>query len=144
MNKDHNSRNRESRERLAQVVRSLGARNVPLADGWTASALVAHLAFWDRFALARLQKFMRDGETPAVASDVLRDFMNAGAMRQWLDTPPAVAAQQANEAAAEFDRFVEALPAERLAALVSFGRPLLYERSGHRDQHLDDIERALA
>jgi len=41
------------------------------------------------------------------------------------------------------DRLVEALSAEKLSALMTLDRPLLYDRSGHRTQHLDQIEQAL-
>ena len=143
MSDDHNANNRTSRQRLASVGGRLGDKQLPLADGWTASALVAHLAFWDRLALARLEKFLRDGDPPALASDAYRDYVNAGGKRQWLETRAEAASRQANEAASELDRVIAALPEDKLRALRALGFPLLYDRSGHRDQHLDEIERAL-
>lgn len=140
---DHDERNRTARERLAAVAARLGDRNVPMEGGWTASALLAHIAFWDRLALARIEKYLRDGETPASASDAITDLTNGGGMRQWLDTPRHVAAHQANEAAADVDRAVAGLPPDRLRFLQSLGRPFLIDRSQHRTSHLDEIERAL-
>jgi DinB family protein len=140
---DHNDRNRAARERLAAVATRLGDRNIPLSGGWTASALLAHIAFWDRLALARLEKYLRDGETPASANDAITELTNGGGMRQWLDTPPHVAARQASDAAADVDRAVAGLQADRLRFLESLGRPFLIDRSQHRQGHLDEIERAL-
>jgi uncharacterized damage-inducible protein DinB len=140
---NHNDRNRAARERLNAVIDRLGDRAIPMEGGWTASALLAHLAFWDRLATVRLEKYLRDGEPPVTAVPALTDLTNGAAMRQWKDTPPAVAASQARDAAAAMDRLVESVPAGKLAALMALDRPLLYDRSGHRTEHLDQIERAL-
>jgi hypothetical protein len=140
---NHNDRNRAARERLDRVVERLGDRVIPMEGGWTASALLAHLAFWDRLATVRLEKYLRDGEPPVTAIAALTELTNGAGMRQWKDTPPAVAASQAREAAADMDRLVESIPADKLAALLALDRPLLYDRSGHRTEHLDQIERAL-
>ena len=139
----HNQRNRASRERLLAVIARLGDRAIDMDGGWTASALLAHLAFWDRPATVRLEKYLRDGEPPTFAAPELTDLTNGAGLRQWRDTPPAVAAAQAKDAAAAMDRLVESLPADKLAALMALDRPLLYDRSGHRTMHLDEIERAL-
>jgi len=140
---NHNGRNRATRARLDAVILRLGDRVVEMDGGWTASALLAHIAFWDRLATVRLEKYLRDGEPPVTAPQALTDLTNGAGMRGWRDTPPAVAATQARDAAAAMDRLVESLPPEKLAALKAFDRPLLYERAGHRTQHLDEIERAL-
>ena len=55
MMNDHNKRNRASRDRLAAVIAQLGDRSIALSGGWTAAALLAHLAFWDGFGAARLE-----------------------------------------------------------------------------------------
>ena len=143
MTGDLKSRNRATRERLDVVIARLGDRPLQMDGGWTASALLAHIAFWDRLAFVRLEKYLRDGEPPITAPPALTDLTNGGGIRQWLDTPPAVAALQARDAAAAMDRLVENLPADKLAALAALDRPQLYDRSGHRRQHLDEIERAL-
>ena len=143
MIKDHNARNRASRERLGAVIERLGDRVILLEGGWTASALLAHIAFWDRLATVRLEKYLRDGEPPVTAPPALTDLTNGGAMRQWMDTPPAVAGRQASDAAEAMDRLVESLSPDKLAALKAFDRLQLYDRADHRKLHLDEIERAL-
>jgi DinB family protein len=141
--KDHNGRNRASRERLAVLTARAGKRDAPVDGGWTVAALLAHLAFWDRLAVARLQKHLRDGEPPVLAADAVTDLTNAAGMREWKDTPLSVAGAQASEAAAEIDQLIESLPADKVETLKSFGRTFLFDRSEHRKEHLDQIERAL-
>ncbi|MGH2471536.1 MAG: DinB family protein [Candidatus Limnocylindria bacterium] len=143
MIKDHNARNRAARERLDALLARLGERDVVLDGGWTAAALLAHLAFWDRIAMTRLEKYLRDRETPAFASDTITEYTNAAGLRQWKDTPVRVAAAQARDAAAAVDRLVETLPADALAALKALGRPFVIDRSLHRKEHIDQIERVL-
>ena len=143
MTNDHNKRNRASRERLGAVIQRVGERVIEMDGGWSASALLAHIAFWDRLATVRLEKFLRDGEAPVTAPPALTDLTNGAGMREWKDTSPAVAARQARDAAAAMDRLVESVTADQFAALKAFDRPQLYDRAGHRKEHLDEIERAL-
>lgn len=140
---NHNGRNRATRARLDAVIERLGDRVIEMGGGWTTSALLAHIAFWDRLATVRLEKYLRDEEAPVTAPPALTDLTNGAGMREWRDTPPAVAARQARDAAAAMDRLVESLPPEKFAALKAFDRPQLYERAAHRTQHLDEIERAI-
>lgn len=143
MIKDHNARNRAARERLDAVIARMGDRDVALDDGWTAAALLAHLAFWDRLAATRLEKYLRDREPPVFATDDVTELTNGAGMRQWKDTPTRIAAAQARDAAAALDRLIETLPADALAALSALGRPGVLDRSNHRKEHLDQIDRAL-
>ena len=143
MTKDHNARNRAARERLEAVIARVGDRDVVLSDGWTAAALLGHLAFWDRLAVARLEKHLREGQPPVSAPDEVTDLTNAAGMRQWKETPVGLAGEQAREAAAEIDRLIETLPADKLDGLKALGRSYLIDRSNHRKEHLDQIERAL-
>jgi hypothetical protein len=141
--KDHNARNRAARERLDALIARVGERDIALDDGWTAAALLAHLAFWDRLATARLERHLREGEPPVFATDAVTDLTNAAGMRQWKETSLRVAGTQAREAAAEIDRLIETLPTEKLDGLKALGRSFLIDRSQHRKEHLDQIERAL-
>jgi hypothetical protein len=143
MTKDHNGRNRAARERLDAVIARVGDRDVKVDDDWSAAGLLAHLAFWDRLATARLERHLREGEPPVFATDAVTDLTNAAGMRQWKETPPRVAGRQAREAAAEIDRLIETLPLDKLDGLKALGRSFLIDRSNHRKEHLDQIERAL-
>jgi hypothetical protein len=140
---DLGARNRASRDRLAAVIASLGGRSVELPGGWTAAALLAHLAFWDGFGAARLLKFARDHEAMELGNDTLTEFINAAGMAQWRATPLAAAGDLASGAAAAIDRLIEGLPADVLDEVRAMKRPRLLDRSLHRKEHLDEIERAL-
>lgn len=143
MTSDLNSRNRASRDRLASVVARLGGRTVELSGGWTAAALLAHLAFWDAFGAARLEKFARDRQPMEFGSDVLTEFMNGAGLPQWRATPLAAAADLATGAAAAIDRLIADLPTATFDEIRAMNRPRLLDRSLHRKEHLDEIERAL-
>jgi len=140
---DLGARNRASRDHLAAVIARLGDRNLELPGGWTAPALLAHLAFWDGFGAARLEKFARDRGPMEFGSDTLTEFMNAAGLAQWRALPAAAAGELAIVAAAAIDRLIEALPADALDEIRAMKRPRLLDRSLHRKEHLDEIERAL-
>jgi hypothetical protein len=143
MTNDHNKRNRASRDRLAAVIAQLGDRSIPLPGGWTAAGLLAHLAFWDGFGAARLEKYVRDGKPMELGSDALTEFINAAGLAQWTATPIRAAAGLATDAAMKIDRLIEALPKETFDAIRALNLPRLLDRSLHRKEHIDEIERAL-
>jgi len=140
---DYREFNRASRERLAALIGRLGERTVVLPDGWTAAALLAHLAFWDRFAASRLEKYVRDREQMVFLNDAFFDHINAAGLPQWTATPLGAAAADATDSAAAGDLLIANLSPDELAAVRALGRPRLLERSGHRNEHLDRLERAL-
>ena len=143
MSDDHLARNRASRERLAAVIARLGEPTVVLPDGWTAGALLAHMAFWDRFAASRFEKYLRDREAMVFLNDAFFDHINAAGRPQWTATPLGAAAADAMSSADAVDGFIARLSPEQIAAIQAIGRPRLLDRSGHRNQHLDQLERAL-
>src|SRR5688500_1560621 len=114
----HIDLNDAERERLRALVARLSDedRARPLADGWTVGAALAHLAFWDRLALARWQAHLGDG-TPLVAlSDEVADLINAAGLEQWLALPSREAARQAVAAAEALDGLVQGLGPEAAEA----------------------------
>jgi uncharacterized damage-inducible protein DinB len=143
MTNDHNKRNRASRDRLAAVIAQLGDRSIPLSGGWTAAALLAHLAFWDGLGAARLDKYLRDRKPMEFGSDALTEFINAAGLSQWTATPIRAAAALATDAAAKIDRLIEGLPKDAFDGVRAMNVPRVLDRSLHRKEHLDEIERAL-
>lgn len=143
MTNDHNARNRMSRERLEAVVSRLGNRDLTVDGDWTAAGLLGHLAFWDGFAFARLDRHLRDGAPLELGSEKLADHINAAAMAQWHDTEVAVAGRRAVAAANAIEGVVAKVPAEVVDRVKSLGKPFILDRSAHRKEHLDQIERAL-
>jgi hypothetical protein len=109
----------------------------PLANGWTPAAELAHVAFWDRRASATLDRWAREGITPSEA-DV--HVVNDALLPQWLLIPPRTAAEDALAAAEEIDAKVATLSPE-YAKTVDEARVFLLDRSDHRLEHLDALER---
>ena len=143
MTADVNARNRTSRERLVAVVAQLGDRDVKMEGGWTAAGLLGHLAFWDGMALARLDRHLREGAPLELQTETIADHINDAAMPQWLDTPTAVAGRRAIAAATKIEATVAGLPPEVLDRVKALGKAFMIDRSAHRKEHLDQIERAL-
>ena len=111
-------------------------------QGWSVAALLAHLAFWDRFNVQRWRSRLAGTELPAL--DVLDDLINESALPAWNALPPEVAARDVLASAEEGDAFVAALTPEITARWLAEDRPRSRYRSEHRREHLDEIERALA
>jgi hypothetical protein len=136
--------NDESRARLRALIERLDrtglARSV--SPGWSVSALLAHLAFWDRFNAHRWRSRLAGTQLPAL--DVLDDLINDSALPAWNALPPESAARDALASAEEGDAFVAALTPEITSRWLAEGRPRSLYRSEHRREHLDDIDRALA
>jgi hypothetical protein len=129
-----------SRERLQRFVdaTSNGDLSRPIDDDWTGSALLAHLAFWDRRA-ARLIRRCQQGT--CVPSSADEELINQSALPQWRLIPPRSAAQEALDAAAAIDGLLAEPSAEQLARLRHI--EVNYDRSKHRNEHLDYVERNL-
>ncbi|MBI4491890.1 MAG: DinB family protein [Chloroflexi bacterium] len=144
MDRSHDARSAAQRARLQALAERLSdealARSI--GGGWTASALLAHVAYWDRMVLARLRRFERREETAFASLDA--DLINEAALPQWLALPGREAARQAIEAAEAVDRKILELSSEQVDVLLRSGRQRLVDRSEHRRAHLDELERALA
>jgi hypothetical protein len=116
----------------------------PIEGGWTVAALLAHLAFWDQFVLARWKWAEREGlHVPQALDSAYQDLVNDAGMSLWLACPPREALRQALAAADAVDHYIAGLDDEVAAGLLASGRAPLVDRSWHRDPHLAEIERAL-
>lgn len=81
-------------------------------DGaWTVSALLAHLAFWDRYAVARWAQARRNGQRVPLPTGKIADLVSDAAREGWLACPPRVAALQALAAAEASARLIAGLDA---------------------------------
>ena len=135
---DHARNNSESRARLDRIAKRL-TKNTRVDDTWTAAALLAHVAFWDRIAAARWQH-----EPPITVriDDPIVDLVNAAMLPVWRTLSLADAIREATDAAAAIDDAVARASTKDIEAarLVSVR---FIDRSGHRNEHLEQIERAL-
>jgi DinB family protein len=144
--RQHLERNAASRERLRTTLERLSAdalgRDVD-AD-WTAGALLAHVAFWDRLVAGRWRLAQRRGDAaPPDLHDDVADLVNDAALSAWRSIEPAHLALVVFSAADEVDRLIEDLSETSVDAAIAAGRARLVDRSVHRSEHLDAIDAAL-
>jgi hypothetical protein len=117
----------------ADLARSVGG-------GWTVSAALAHLAFWDQRALVLLERWEKEGyqdspyDSPAI---------NDASLPFWLAIPPRSVLKLTLESAEAVDRKVEAVPPELIAQIIAGGLPINPVRGEHRSEHIEQIEEAL-
>lgn len=144
--RSHIDENNAERKRLQQLVQRLSDEQLshPMPGGWTVSAVLAHMAFWDARALYLINKW-EQGSAPSEADHEPEDidWVNDAAKPLCLALPPRTAAQLALDLALETDQRVEALPDATLERLYAIGPPFNLSRAGHRGEHLDEIEAVL-
>jgi hypothetical protein len=142
---DQSLRNAASRDRIRALGDRAAAGPVPAVDddgGWGPAVVLAHLAFWDRIALARWQRAGDDG-LPAPLPAHVPGLVNEAAFAQWAALDVPTAARLAAGAADAVDAYLEGLPPERAEGARNAGLGRLVDRSLHRNEHLDALERAL-
>jgi DinB superfamily len=139
---ERDERNAASLARLREFTGRLSDEELvrPLGNGWTAAAEIAHLAFWDRRALILLDKWARDGISPS-GMDV--DVINDALLPQWLLLPPREAVTDALAAGEAINAKIAAL-SDDLAAGLKEGQVIRLDRSRHRTDHLDALERTFS
>jgi hypothetical protein len=138
--------NAQGRARLWTLASGLTDEELalPADDGWTVAALLAHLAFWDYRVLVLLVRWKKAGGVGPSPIDV--DGVNDATKPLCLAIPVRAAAGLALNAAEAVDAELEHLPEDLkpgIDQLVQEGKFRL-DRSIHRNEHLDQIERILA
>ena len=142
----YSKQNAESRERLSSLVRRLTDTDLALSTdyGWTISALLAHLAFWDHRMSVILSRWMAEGFDPSeidsrAVNDALKVLCHA--------LEPITAAELALVAAEKIDSELETLSPELVKQIEehaeSTGTQFRMNRALHRTSHIDDIEALL-
>ncbi len=133
--------NRASTARMKQLVEGLSDQqlNIVLPNGWTVSVTLAHLAFWDQrvsrvIEMAQMQGKVIRTELDIQLNDILEPFFRA--------IPPREAVRLALESADKLDQQLEDCSAERIGQL-EVESPRWVDRSLHRNDHLDEIEKFL-
>ena len=147
VDRSHDDRNAHERARLAALAtRSDADLGRDLGGGWTVATALAHLAFWDRLAVERMRAWERTGQPPgALRIDI--EMLNAALVPGWQAMTPRAAVQEAVAAAEAIDQLIRELPDQEIEAYrasVGGGFPTLLERSRHRREHAEQIERALS
>lgn len=137
------ARNAASRSRLRTLITPLGDEDFTrdAGGGWTVGALLAHLAFWDRFVVERLARWETLGFDSAIFD---ADVVNDAALPGWRAIPGRAAREEALAATEQCDGRVERVTDELASAIIAAGRQRMLDRALHRDEHVAQIERALA
>jgi hypothetical protein len=139
----YNSRNREQTERLKAMHQwsdeTLAHR---VGEHWTVGVALAHIAYWDSRTLAVLELSARHDLPRAWWSAVEAGAVNDARLPIWLAVPPREALRQAIQTAEALDRVIDELPARILEAVMT-ERARSLDRSLHRAEHLDEVDRAV-
>lgn len=141
--RSHEAANDTERERLRSLVTRMSEEDLGKAmpDGWTVASVLAHVGFWDAWAIYFLDKWGPDGE-PSIYVDEDTDAANESAKPLCLALRPRDAADLALRLAEASDGKVEALSDAMLAKIRAKGDPPFdLARANHRKEHLDEIER---
>ena len=142
MTETYIAENRAERQRLFEITAKLTAENLaqPTLNGWPVALKLAHLAYWDLYALALLQEWEKTGYK---ASSANVDAVNE-AVRVLSNAIPVLSViPLVREAAEAVDRKVEELAPELAAEIEAGSHARMLCRFLHRRNHLNQIESAL-
>ena len=142
MDRSFVDQNQASTERLKKLVDGLSEADLRRAVGpdWTVAITLAHLAFWDQRVLLVLDR--TEKERTLMPADLDSGIVNDIALPTWKVVPGQDAARLAVETAAALDQRLEAFP-EALLEQVNAHNPRWVTRALHRNEHLDEVDRAL-
>ncbi len=134
--------NTRERERLFKLVNRITDKElrIPMWEGWTIAAGLAHLAFWDQRALVLMRKWKISG---VASSPIDNDVTNDAILPLCLAILPRVAAKLAVTAAEAIDRELENAGEDLISDIWQLGEKFRLYRSEHRKLHLDQIESLL-
>ena len=142
----YSKENAESYQRLKSLARRLTDTDLALSTdyGWTAAALLAHLAFWDQRVLVILRRWKEEGFDPSpidarAVNDSLKVLCHA--------LEPRTAVDLCLISAEAVDAELETLSPELVKQMEEHAEAtetqFRMNRSLHRDGHLNDIEALL-
>lgn len=134
--------NDAERARLAELISRLSDEDFarPLPGGeWTVADALGHLAFYDRRSQVLLEKFLREGVSPAPY-----DFqtINDALLPMFRRMAPRALAEEALAAAEAADTAAARVSPELLAEIETRNE-VMPNRWKHRKAHLDEIETVL-
>lgn len=130
--------NQTEYKRLADLLTSLTEDDLKrtLPNGWTIASVLAHLGFWDAYAIACFEEWSRIGfKSPAAQYDAINQAVD-GISRL---IPPAELRRWVLEIAEASNRAAASASSEVQAAIQAAGRESFLWRSKHRSHHLDQI-----
>ena len=111
-----------------------------LGGGWHVSVAFAHLAFWDRRVAYMLNRWKDEGVPHEELDD---DVINHALEYQLVALEPRTALRLCIEAAKAADTAIATTPDHIANQLIAEDHAYLLSRSGHRGEHIEQVERAL-
>jgi len=134
--------NARENDHLKKLVKGLSENDLrtPMKGGWTVSAVLAHLAFWDERAIKLIEKWVQDGVS---GSEIDVDVINEVTRVLCLSIPPRKAAELVITVADEIDQLITDLNPEMVEAILTKGTTVKLNRADHRRTHLGEIEKLL-
>ena len=140
---DFLAKNNTERNNLVSFARQLSAEDLrtPMPAGWTVSAVLAHLAFWDLRALTLIQKWQNESVAP---SPIDTDVVSEATRRLCLAIEGEAAVELACSAAEAVDQAIAQLSPEMVNSIQTIATNVRLERAAHRRLHLAEIQQALA
>lgn len=134
--------NARERERLRRLVDRISDKelSLPMWEGWTIAAALAHLAFWDQRALVLMKKWKISGVAFSPIDD---DVTNDSILPLCSAISPRVAAGLAVTASEAIDLELEKAGKNLISDIWQLGERFRLYRSEHRKLHLDQIESLL-
>jgi hypothetical protein len=134
--------NARENDHLQKLVKQLSDDDLRLCmeAGWTVSAVLAHLAFWDQRAITLIGKWEKEGISE---SPIDTDVVNEVTRRLCLAIEPRKAAGLAVVLAGEVDKVIANLTPDMVEAIQTKGTTVRLRRADHRRTHLGEIEKVL-
>jgi hypothetical protein len=110
-------------------------------DEWTVSAVLAHVAFWDRRTVVCVDGMLRDSSYLPLRTEV--DVINPAMLPQWRRLEPNSSLEELIEAGELFLRTVDSLDEETAQRIQSSG-VVNVRRWRHYQEHLEQIRHHFA
>jgi hypothetical protein len=135
--------NKSAFEELRSYVEGLSDEQLrqPIDENWTASAVIAHLAFWDRLRANLVDNVLADNSYQPLRMET--DIINNTLLPQWLRLDPNEAIADLIEAGELVNQKVDLLDEETAQRLQSSGT-INVMRAPHRLGHLEQIKQHFA
>ncbi len=114
--------------------------STPMPAGWTVSAVLCHLMFWDQRALTLLEKWDKE---PIVYSTIDTDVVNEVTRFLCLAVPAEKAVELFLQTAETLDTRISRLESDRIKEIEEQGKNVRLLRADHRAMHLADIRKGL-
>jgi hypothetical protein len=113
---------------------------VSMPAGWTVSAVLVHLAFWDKRALTLLEKWQKEGIT---FSPMDIDVVNEVTRPMCLAIPTRTAVELFLQTAEAVDQLIGTLDPAWLNEVQENGKNVHLNRAKHRLVHMEEIKAVL-